>query len=240
MYIHCKLGQAGVWSQLFAAMGQAFPTVELPGHGRAPDWDPDQDYQTQARDLAIGELSEPSHIVGHSYGATVALRLAVDRPDLVRSLVLIEPVFFKAAFEAFPSEARAYAQEAELFQSLLQVQDWRAAAESFNAFWGVLPWDALRAEQQDYMIKRMPLIAAGEAAIVDDNSEIWSRLHAFDRPVLLMEGARSPAIISTIQAGLDAELPNAERVVIEKAGHMGPITHPKPFAEAILAFQQRH
>jgi lipase len=39
---------------------------------------------------------QPVDVIGHSFGGTVALRLAVERPDLVRSLVLIEPVFVAA------------------------------------------------------------------------------------------------------------------------------------------------
>lgn len=48
------------------------------------------DYAVDAEDIA-GLLGEGAHLVGHSYGGTVAMLAAAARPDLVRSLTLIEP-----------------------------------------------------------------------------------------------------------------------------------------------------
>src|SRR5205823_4773377 len=53
---------------------------------------------------------DPAHVVGHSSGALIALELAADRPDLVRSLFLVEPA---------PGGDLATPQEAELVGQLL-------------------------------------------------------------------------------------------------------------------------
>ena len=42
-------------------------------------------------------LDRPAHVVGHSYGGVIALGLAERRPDLVRSLVLVEPAALRLA-----------------------------------------------------------------------------------------------------------------------------------------------
>ena len=50
-----------------------------------------------AADGVIGALMAgcgPMHLVGHSHGAAVALEIAIQRPDLVRSLTLIEPAVY--------------------------------------------------------------------------------------------------------------------------------------------------
>jgi pimeloyl-ACP methyl ester carboxylesterase len=51
--------------------------------------------------------------------------------------------------------------------------------------------------------------------------------------VLLVEGERSPPVVAAIQARLAERLPRAERIVVAGAGHMAPLTHPRPVAEAI-------
>ncbi|MEU3601902.1 alpha/beta hydrolase [Streptomyces sp. NPDC006798] len=59
------------------------------GYGRSPDTGR-SDYETDAGDL-IGLLGDGGHLVGHAYGGVSALVAAVRRPDLVRSLALIQP-----------------------------------------------------------------------------------------------------------------------------------------------------
>jgi len=71
------------------------------GFGAAPDLDDPtwtSDYATDARDL-IGLLGDGAHLVGHSYGGVVAMLAAAARPELVRSLTLIEPSAHQAAIE---------------------------------------------------------------------------------------------------------------------------------------------
>lgn len=62
---------------------------DRPGHGRSPD--ARQDFATEAPIVAQQLLKEPVHVVGHSYGAIVAALAAARKPQMVRSLTLIEP-----------------------------------------------------------------------------------------------------------------------------------------------------
>jgi len=62
---------------------------DRPGHGRTPQLGR-EDFERDAR-LLLPLLSEPAHLVGHSYGAMVALVMALHAPRAVHSLMLIEP-----------------------------------------------------------------------------------------------------------------------------------------------------
>ncbi len=69
---------------------------DRPGHGYSERVADAQTLAVQAAQMG-GVLeqtsgTEPAVIVGHSYGTAVALRLALDRPDLVKGLVLLAPV----------------------------------------------------------------------------------------------------------------------------------------------------
>ncbi|SFH56960.1 Pimeloyl-ACP methyl ester carboxylesterase [Amycolatopsis regifaucium] len=59
------------------------------GHGRSPDGV--QDFEVDARLIAEQVLDDPAHLVGLSYGAIVAMVAAARRPEMVRSLTVVEP-----------------------------------------------------------------------------------------------------------------------------------------------------
>ena len=70
--------------------------MDRPGHGHSDRPDQAETLAVQARQAA-GVLSalapgQKAIIVGHSFGGAVALRLALDHPDLVSGLVLLAPV----------------------------------------------------------------------------------------------------------------------------------------------------
>lgn len=70
--------------------------ADRPGHGHSARFDGAEQLGLQARQMAgvLDALAagEKAVVVGHSFGGAVALRLALDRPDLVSGLVLLAPV----------------------------------------------------------------------------------------------------------------------------------------------------
>ncbi|HPE47300.1 MAG TPA: alpha/beta hydrolase [Hyphomonas sp.] len=70
--------------------------ADRPGHGYSARPPGSDTLAVQAAQMAgvLDEAAggEPSVVVGHSFGGAVALRLALDRPDLVKALVLLAPV----------------------------------------------------------------------------------------------------------------------------------------------------
>ena len=62
---------------------------DRPGHGKSPDGV--QDFEVDAELIAEQLLDEPAHLVGLSYGAIVAILAAARRPEMVRTLTVVEP-----------------------------------------------------------------------------------------------------------------------------------------------------
>lgn len=97
-------GGAGVDARAFApnlgALAARFRvfTPERRGHGRTPDVDGSISYELMAQDtieFLEAVVDRPAHLVGCSDGATVALLVALRRPDLARRVVLVAGVFHR-------------------------------------------------------------------------------------------------------------------------------------------------
>lgn len=235
LLLHCSMAHSGAWDGVARALCDRLTLCapDLVGHGKGPPRDAARDYHDQCTEVALAHLPDaPCHLVGHSFGATIALRLALDHPGRVRSLTLIEPVLFAAA-QGGPGWQQQAAVAAQL-DAAFAMGDRAAATRTFLTVWGDgQPFDSLPPAQQAYFQDRIWVVAASNAALQADSARLLPRLGALCGPVLLIEGDRAPRVIAEIQTALAAAIPQARRVVIPGAGHMAPITHPAEIAKAI-------
>ncbi|MEL6588049.1 MAG: alpha/beta hydrolase [Pseudomonadota bacterium] len=235
LLIHCALAHLGAWAGVRAGLRRHQVTAfDLPGHGGSPPWDPAQDYQAQSVDWAASLLNGPTHVVGHSFGGTVALRLAVERPDLVERLTLIEPVYFVAAKDHDPVAFAAHEASFEPVIAAHAAGDLRGMARAFTAIWGTgkPPSEA----EVDHLAGQMPMIIAQGAGITDDSGGVFAPgvVEQVTCPVHLVRGSRTQPIVPAIHSAIIARLQQARETVVERAGHMAPITHAREVVAAIL------
>ncbi|MEM7597051.1 MAG: alpha/beta hydrolase [Pseudomonadota bacterium] len=245
LMIHCSLAHSAVWGRMARGLSGllTMTAFDMPGHGRSARWDGRDEVQKATAEIAADFLDHPADIIGHSFGATVALRLAVMRPDLVRTLTLIEPVFFAVALRDHPEIALDFDAAQGDFVMAMERGDTLTAARDFTRLWGDgTPWEDIPPETQQLLADQMYLIAASKEALHDDVGGMLKPgvLEALELPVLLAEGSASPAIIHTIGDGLSARLPNVTRAVIMGAAHMAPITHADQVASEVLRFLKAH
>ena len=233
--VHCALSSHAPMLPLAQAVGGQLTLIDMPGHGRSDDWDGKHDYQTLVADAIAASCDGPTHVVGHSFGATAALRLAVERPELINRLTLIEPVYFAAAKGT--SEHAQHARDFRPFVGAMLAGDEARAAEVFNDLWGATPWADIPARIQVKLTKRIHLIVAGAAPIEEDVAGITSaqRLGALNIPVTLIRGADTQPVIKAIHQLLAQRIPDAQDHVIAGAAHMVPLTHADAVATIIRA-----
>ncbi len=241
LMIHCGLAHSAAWGKMARSLSGllTMTAFDTPGHGRSARWDSRDEIQKMSAEIAADFLHEPADVIGHSFGATVALRLAVMRPDVVRSLTLIEPVFFAVALRDHPEIADGFEEAQGEFAAAMDRGDMWTAARDFTRLWGDgTPWSEIPAETQQLLADQMYLIAASYQALHLDVGGMLEHgvLEAIDVPVLLVEGSRSPGIIHTINDGLSARLPKVTRAVIMGAAHMAPITHADQVASEVMRF----
>ncbi len=232
---HCALARHDVLLPLAEAIGGQVTLFDMPGHGRSADWDGKQDYQTLVTACVAACCDGPTHLIGHSYGATAALRLAVEHQEFVNRLTLIEPVYFAAA-KGTPEHA-AHAKSFRPFVSAMLMGDETRAAELFNDLWGATPWGSIPVRLQRYLVDRIHLIVAGGGPIEEDADGIMTpeRLSNVNVPVTLIRGAATQPVIGGIHESLATRLPDAVDHVVPGAAHMVPITHMPEVAAIIRA-----
>jgi pimeloyl-ACP methyl ester carboxylesterase len=173
-----------------------------------------------------------AHLFGHSYGAAVALQLALRWPERVRSLTLYEPVRFGVLLQqlvtrdvgdAITAVGRRIGLEV-LSRSLLE------AGRQFVTYWsGESAWDRLSPARQQGVAARMPKVHAEFEAAFADRVPLaaYARLAM---PIHLMGGTRSPLPARKVLELLAAKMPDASLALIPGLGHMAPVTDPDQVA----------
>ncbi|WP_299969963.1 alpha/beta hydrolase [uncultured Roseobacter sp.] len=238
--IHCALAHSGVWHGLAAVLGDQLTlhAIDLPGHGRSDDWDGQTDLCRLSTQAALTRMTEPMDVVGHSFGAVIALRVAAERPALVRSLTLIEPVFFAAAARDAPDRMAAYEALATPCFDALERGEPVVATRAFNRMWGDgTEWQDIPPATRDYLVDRIHLVQGQAPGIVHDNAGLLAPdiLPKANMPCLMIQGSEAPDIIYAIVDSLCTRLPNVRRVCIDGAGHMAPLTHAEAVAKEMRA-----
>lgn len=232
--LHCLMGSGAGWRHVAKALDQRLDLrgFDMPGHGRSPDWQPTDDgvdYITAVTRYAAALIDRPLDLIGHSFGAVVALRIAVAAPDAIRTLTLIEPVLFAAAPDL---DELSHAAMAPFVQS----GDWAGAAQAFLSIWGYgVDLDTLPVSARAQMISQVRLIAETGPALSHDSAKILrpDGLESIDAPVLFVMGEKSPAIVHALVDQLAVRMADVGRAVVPDAGHMVPMTHPDQVAGLI-------
>nr|WP_247744321.1 alpha/beta hydrolase [Ruegeria sp. R14_0] len=241
--LHCTIAHSGAWSGLASALnGEATLTApDMPSHGRSPDWDGRGDLFDLVTKLSATQLTEPMDLIGHSFGGMIALRLAIEFPHLVRSAVLIEPVFFAIAVRDEPELIRRHQDESQPVTDAFASGDMEKAARLFNRMWGAQDgprWPDLPERTRAGMVRGIHVVPAVDDALFQDSKGLLNAgvLDCASMPVLILCGSESHPIMPVIGDGLAQRLPHAETRVVPGAGHMLPITHPQQTAAAVQNF----
>ena len=153
---------------------------------------------------------EGVHLVGHSMGGYLSLKLAARRPDSVRRLVLVDPA-------GVPSGRTMLGHLAPLLL---------AARYATPAFLPVLARDALCAGPATLLRATRDLLA----------KDVRGDLRRVLAPTLLIWGERDTLIPPSAGELMRAEIPDSRLFIMEGAGHNPMFDRPREFDRALLAF----
>lgn len=199
--------------------------------------------QQQAADCSalLRHLDIPrAHVAGHSYGAITALQMALDTPEQIQSLALLEPV----VLDAIPS-GPSFGEGVAAIQEIYERGDKAGAADAFLR--------AVVGDDYRQIVDQVMPAGAFELAVADLDTffqvempalQAW-RFTAEDakritQPVLLVVGNETASIFSETHALLKQWLPQSEELWIPQATHGLQMMNPRAIAEGLCRFFAEH
>lgn len=236
LLVHAGVADRSMWSEhlgWLAEVGFRAVAVDLPGFGEAVIEDrlqaPWDDVLQTLRELGVARAT----LVGNSFGAAVALRLAAVAPEAVSALVLISP----PPLVPDPSPALRLAWDAE--NAALERGDIDGAVAAVVAAW-TQPHAPEALRQRVAAMQRRAFevqAAAGEVKEAPDPLEEHPEVLAeLQIPALLAAGEDDMADFRNSAEQLAAILPLARHKVIKGAGHLAPLEAPEEFKGLLLDF----
>jgi pimeloyl-ACP methyl ester carboxylesterase len=214
--------------------------VDLRGHGRSELVPPPWTMQEVVTDLIAfleGTNTRPAHLVGTSWGGMLALRTAIQREDLVRSLVLIgtSP---EAEDPEWVQLYRGYERDVEAKDGVSE----ELARQTVPIFYGE-PFVAAQPEAIEIHVDRlnkMPAAAIVESLrMVNDRESLVPRLGEVRVPTLVIHGELDSAVGIAHAETLAAGIAGADLVRVPDCGHIPSMEAPDIVNEAIAGFLLR-
>lgn len=182
-----------------------------------------------------------AHVAGHSSGAAIALQLAIDRPDVVHTLVLLEPPLL-----GVPS-AGAFFEKAGPALAAYGSGDREGAVAAFLSMVCSLDWETCKAVIEKH-------IPGGVAQAIKDADNFFAsylpaltawqfgaeQAASISQPVLSVLGTKTEQLFVDSHELLHSWFPQVEDCRIAGVAHLLHMQRPEPVAQGVAEFFARH
>jgi 3-oxoadipate enol-lactonase len=214
---------------------------DVRGHGRSEAPATGYTYQNYSLDLRdlLDRLSigAPVNVVGLSMGGGIALQFAVDHPERVASLVLVDSTVPGFTYSS---------EYAEAIEELVRVARSEGPRTALERVWLPHPlFDGIRRFPERFDFLKRMVLAYPAADYLDETEYPQPQWQAIDRldeiraPTLVLVGEDDLPDFRLIAEILAANIATARREVIVDAGHLLNLEQPEAFNRALLGFLAR-
>ena len=244
LLLHGFAGRSAIWAPFEPAFRARHRTiaVDLLGHGGSdrPSDPARHAVERQAADLAallerVGAV--PAAVVGYSFGARIALRLALDHPATVERLLLESP----SAGVPDPAARAARREADERWATLIETGGIEAFADAWEAqplfaSRHRLPDDERRRWREIVVANRPGALAASLRGAGQGAMEpLLERLPQIRQPTLVVAGALDEVGLGRARE-IAGRLPNARLEIVPDAGHAPHLEAPVTFRRVVVEF----
>ncbi|MGI9085017.1 MAG: alpha/beta fold hydrolase [Aeromicrobium sp.] len=246
--LHANASTSAQWRGLTDLLSPSFHILAVDPYdsGKSPQWPSDRAItlgdEAALIEPVLAEAGSPFTLVGHSYGAAVALVAALADPGRVRAMALYEPTLFALidAESPAPNDADGIRQAVDAAGAALDAGDTDVAAERFIDYWMEAgAWERTPPQRKPPIAASVRNVRRWGHALLTEPTPL-SAFRELDVPMLYLTGRRSTASAHGVARLLVAALPRVEVVEMDDLGHMGPVTHPDQVNKEIVRFLERN
>lgn len=236
-----------LWSgEMFDAQvdhfGKSYRCITFDHRGQGKSGVPDDGYDmdTLSEDAAalIEQLAVgPVHFAGLSMGGFVGMRLAIRRPDLLKSLILLE-----TSADAEPEENRPKYKKMNFVArwiGLWAVADKVMPIMFSQSFLKDPARVKERARWKKAMIENHKIGITRAVVGVTHRNPVYDQLGQIDLPTLIVVGDEDVATVPAKSERMHAAIKGSDLVIIRRAGHSSTIEEPEAVNAALGAFLTR-
>mgnify|MGYP001941522771 CR=1 FL=1 len=234
--MHGLFGSLGNWAGIARQLAAEFHVicVDLRNHGKSPH-DPLMSYDIMARDIVklLDQLGyDQAHILGHSMGGKVAMQLAMNHPDYVRKLIVVDiaPVRYPRQHDNVFAGLRSV--DLTTLQSRSDADTQLAAHIPEASVRAFLLTNLYRKDQNSFGW-RMNL-----EGLYQSYDEISAAPHGepFKGPTLFIKGGNSDYLLGEYRATILSHFPNAGYQIMRNTGHWPHAEQPTEFTGIVRRF----
>jgi pimeloyl-ACP methyl ester carboxylesterase len=243
VFLHGLFGRGKNFTSTAKALAPDFRSLllDMPDHGSSP-WTETFDY-AQAAEMVVEHLRAgvaadgPVHVVGHSMGGKIAMTLALEAPELVDRLVVVD---------ISPTGSAAVSEFAHYLDSLLRIdlESLHSHGDADRALAEDVPQPYLRGfflqnlrrDRETRTFHWQPNLQLLRRDLGTITGDIPHEERTFDGPVLWIAGGRSDYVSSEQSPVMRRLFPRTVQVTIKEAGHWVHSQEPEAFVETVRYF----
>ncbi|MEW6991338.1 alpha/beta fold hydrolase [Colwelliaceae bacterium 6441] len=232
VFLHSSLSSSKQWRKLALQLSHDFTciNIDLLGYGDAEQVAEASTYSFETEISRINnvlkqlKVNDKYHLVGHSCGGAIALKMAVENPSKLESLSLYEPVAFHLYENSADEKDRDFLQQIKHFAEKIALLDNNLATQAFVDFWNQEGYfKALPKTLQQIMSNDIGKVHLDFKGILHECYSL-DDLKNINCPTMVLYGKYSPEISQRLSKKIIENLTHVYQLEVS-SGHMAPISH---------------
>jgi len=203
--------------------------VDMPGHGDSAALGPDPTLADYI-DAIVAVLDAPATVIGHSFGAMIALAMAARHPGMVTGVAALNAIYRRSAPAKAAVRARAHSLDGMTpTDPTVPLMRWFGADASPE-----------QAACHTWLTTVDPAgYRAAYAVFADEDGPADRDLIGLACPALFLTGELEPNSTPAMSHQMAALVPDGQAEIVAQAAHMLPMTHVAEVNRTLAAFLAR-